>query len=119
MVPLSSTLRPGRNFRVAGLGVASVWMNMGFLRRRRFKAGAWVTLSRWRQPTHDQGGNSPYARRPGPIIPVNRLFSVTYDSASISASLSPPETMVTGIGNEPAASAIWVTNGPGPSGPGL
>jgi hypothetical protein len=23
---------PGRNFRVAGLGVASVWMNMGMLR---------------------------------------------------------------------------------------
>jgi len=25
---------------VAGLGVASVWMNIDFLRRRRFKAGA-------------------------------------------------------------------------------
>jgi hypothetical protein len=30
MVPLSSTVRPGRNFKVAGLGVASVWMNMIF-----------------------------------------------------------------------------------------
>jgi hypothetical protein len=28
------------NFKVAGLGVASVWMNIDFLRRRRFKAGA-------------------------------------------------------------------------------
>jgi hypothetical protein len=39
-VPLSSTVRPGMNFRVAGLGVASVWMNICCLRRRRFKAGA-------------------------------------------------------------------------------
>jgi hypothetical protein len=31
-VPVSSTVRPGRNFKVAGLGVASVWMNIaGFL----------------------------------------------------------------------------------------
>ena len=29
-VPVSSTVRPGMNFRVAGLGVASVWMNMVF-----------------------------------------------------------------------------------------
>ena len=28
-VPAASTSRPGRNFRVAGFGVASVWMNMG------------------------------------------------------------------------------------------
>ena len=28
-VPVSSTARPGRNFSVAGLGVASVWMNIG------------------------------------------------------------------------------------------
>jgi hypothetical protein len=28
-VPLSSTSRPGMNFSVAGLGVASVWMNIG------------------------------------------------------------------------------------------
>ena len=27
-VPWSSTGRPGMNFRVAGFGVASVWMNM-------------------------------------------------------------------------------------------
>src|SRR5665213_4478962 len=30
-VPLSSTPRPGRNFRVAGLGVDSVWMNIVWL----------------------------------------------------------------------------------------
>src|SRR3954469_2267102 len=30
IVPLSSTVRPGMNFKVAGLGVASVWMNMAF-----------------------------------------------------------------------------------------
>jgi hypothetical protein len=30
-VPVASTVRPGRNLRVAGLGVASVWMNMGWL----------------------------------------------------------------------------------------
>src|SRR5262245_29942764 len=27
IVPLSMTTRPGRNFRVEGLGVCSVWMN--------------------------------------------------------------------------------------------
>ncbi len=31
-VPSPSTARPGRNFKVAGLGVASVWMNIGILR---------------------------------------------------------------------------------------
>src|SRR5690606_2359871 len=31
-VPASSTVWPGRNFSVAGFGVDSVWMNMGFLR---------------------------------------------------------------------------------------
>jgi hypothetical protein len=30
-VPLSITGRPGRNFRVAGFGVCSVWMNTGHL----------------------------------------------------------------------------------------
>src|SRR4051794_17363596 len=30
-VPSGSTTRPGRNFRVAGFGVASVWMNIGYL----------------------------------------------------------------------------------------
>jgi hypothetical protein len=34
-VPVVSTVRPGRNFRVAGLGVVSVWMNMGVLRALR------------------------------------------------------------------------------------
>src|SRR5215469_12241806 len=27
-VPSASTVRPGRNFKVAGLGVVSVWMNI-------------------------------------------------------------------------------------------
>src|SRR5690606_35548120 len=31
-VPVSSTVCPGRNFSVAGFGVDSVWMNMGYLR---------------------------------------------------------------------------------------
>src|ERR1043166_1044034 len=34
-VPLASTVRPGRNLSVAGLGVASVWMNIVFLHERR------------------------------------------------------------------------------------
>jgi hypothetical protein len=29
-VPVSSTVRSGRNFMVAGFGVASVWMNILF-----------------------------------------------------------------------------------------
>jgi hypothetical protein len=29
-VPVSSTGRPGRNFSVAGFGVASVWINIEF-----------------------------------------------------------------------------------------
>jgi hypothetical protein len=28
-VPVGITTRPGRNFRLAGLGVCSVWMNIG------------------------------------------------------------------------------------------
>jgi hypothetical protein len=35
-VPAPRTSRPGRNFRLAGFGVASVWMNMiGRLSRGR------------------------------------------------------------------------------------
>jgi hypothetical protein len=30
MAPPSSTRRPGMNFKVAGLGVASVWINIVF-----------------------------------------------------------------------------------------
>jgi hypothetical protein len=36
-VPVSSTARPGKNFKVAGFGVASVWMNMG-------SSGSWHGL---------------------------------------------------------------------------
>src|SRR5262245_28547328 len=37
-VPPASTGRPGRNLRVAGFGVGSVWMNIGWLLRRRNRA---------------------------------------------------------------------------------
>src|SRR5471032_205712 len=30
----------------------------GLLRRRRFKAGAWVSCSRWRRQTHGQGAQT-------------------------------------------------------------
>jgi len=46
---------------------------------------------------------------------VPNVTTIPYDNASISASLSSPGTMVTGIGNEPTALAIKVTSGPGPS----
>src|SRR4051812_19179043 len=38
-VPSGMTTRPGRNLRVAGFGVASVWMNIGLVLSSRFKAG--------------------------------------------------------------------------------
>src|SRR5665213_2663701 len=50
-VPVSSTVWPGRNFRVAGLGVASVWMNIGrLLRRRRVQGpcGSITIADKWR-----------------------------------------------------------------------
>src|SRR4029078_4416982 len=41
-VPVSSTARPGRNFSVAGLGVASVWMNIEIAPcLNGFKARGW------------------------------------------------------------------------------
>src|SRR5580704_3620666 len=44
-VPSASTVRPGRNLSVAGLGVVSVWMNMGGSPSRRgFKARAEYAL---------------------------------------------------------------------------
>src|SRR5258705_4341394 len=49
-VPSLMTSRPGRNFKVAGLGVVSVWMNMGQILRlgalyaRVNKTGTYVTL---------------------------------------------------------------------------
>src|SRR6266851_520761 len=44
-VPDAMTVQPGRNFRVAGFGVCSVWMNIGGsaaheVRTGRFKHGA-------------------------------------------------------------------------------
>jgi hypothetical protein len=38
MVPVDNTIRPGRNFKVDGFGVASVWMNIGLSQASRFKA---------------------------------------------------------------------------------
>jgi hypothetical protein len=43
-VPSGMTTRPGRNFKVAGLGVASVWINIASCPLRRFKAGRVVDL---------------------------------------------------------------------------
>src|SRR5450432_3085164 len=45
MVPPSSTTRPGMNFRVAGLGVASVWMNMVFSGVAGSRPAHWVPLA--------------------------------------------------------------------------
>ena len=38
---LPATAAPGRNFRVAGLGVVSVWMNMSCLRNRPVQGRRW------------------------------------------------------------------------------
>ena len=38
------TSRPGRNFRVAGLGVDSVWMNMGVRFLERFQLEPYMDL---------------------------------------------------------------------------
>ena len=43
-VPVSSTVRPGRNLSVAGLGVTSVWMNMVLAPGARFGA---IHRNRW------------------------------------------------------------------------
>src|ERR1043166_1403895 len=70
MVPLSSTVRPGMNFSVAGFGVASVWINMtcsGVAGSRPAREGS---SSRWRWQKHGQGpGNcSLLGRRPKSVI---------------------------------------------------
>src|ERR1700722_15734103 len=44
-VPDSSTTRPGRNFMVAGFGVASVWMNIGLSIGRQFQPGSVASLN--------------------------------------------------------------------------
>src|ERR1700744_4562297 len=54
MVPLSRTVRPGMNFRVAGLGVASVWINMAFSGVAGSRPARELVLSRWRRQTHGQ-----------------------------------------------------------------
>src|SRR5450756_2783539 len=114
MVPLSSTARPGMNFRVAGLGVASVCMNMAF-------SGVAGSRPARGYPLADGDGKRTIkGRRAAVREPHQRPTpDLAQDNASISASLKSPDTMVTGIGNEPTALAIRVTSGPGPSGPGL
>src|SRR5713226_7708119 len=84
-------------------------MNMVFLRRRRFKAGAWSLLA------DGDGKRTVKGRRPG----FPQAGSGDYDNPSISSSLKSPDTMVTGIGNEPTVLAMVEMIGPGPSGPGL
>ncbi len=39
--PRRGHIRPGRNFRVAGFGVASVWMNIGSIARLRKSRFVW------------------------------------------------------------------------------
>src|ERR1700742_5002374 len=90
-------------------------MNMVFLRRRRFKAGALVLPSRWRRQTHGQGTESAVFQ----TYPGLREGSKGQDSASISVSERSPRTRTTGIGNEPMLAVIALINGPGPSAPGL
>ena len=90
---VSSTGLPGRNFRVAGFGVASVWMNIA------------VSLTRSGSRPCRQGLRRSMAAR----------LSLLQELASISSSLRWPGTIATGIGNVPAVFAILVTSGPGPS----
>src|SRR5450756_1262658 len=45
----------GYEFQGGGIGGGFGLYEHGFLRRRRFKAGAWLSSSRWRRQTHDQG----------------------------------------------------------------
>src|SRR5690242_10344075 len=52
MVPPSSTRRPGMNFSVAGLGVASVWMNMAFSGVSSSRLERWTSSIKWRLITH-------------------------------------------------------------------
>src|SRR5579862_3729514 len=93
------------NFRVAGLGVASVWMNMVF-------SGVAGSRPARGYPLADGDGKRTVKGR-------DSAPDGSYDSPSISLSLKSPDMMVTGIGNVPTASAIAAMIGPGPSGPGL
>src|SRR5205085_12284222 len=100
MVPLSSTARPGMNFKVAGLGVASVWMNIGF------SGVAGSRPARERSLSDGDAGCTVKGRSPG--VPQSHQAPTTvghYDSASISSSLKSPGTIVIGIGNEPTVLA--------------
>ncbi len=38
-MPISKTVWPGRNFKVAGFGVDSVWINIGILLKLRLICG--------------------------------------------------------------------------------
>src|SRR5262245_29780557 len=63
-VPEARTVRPGRNFSVAGLGVASVWMNMALLHRMRRGRRPHVTYT-WCLATAGSIRRSPWnGRRP-------------------------------------------------------
>src|ERR1700722_2591798 len=99
----------GNEFQGGGIGGGFGLDEHGLLRRRRFKAGAWLSCSRWRWQTHGQGART--SRLPAK--------SRGYDRQSISRSFRSPEIMTTGIGNVPTTLDIVVTIGPGPSGPGL
>src|SRR5947209_4449431 len=62
-VPLASTVRPGRNLRVAGFGVASVWMNMAVsspavcpIGRTRASSNKWLLGNELQAPAgHSRG----------------------------------------------------------------
>src|SRR5690349_5182495 len=58
MVPPSRTTRPGMNLSVAGLGVASVWMNMIFSGVAGSRPARGVMTTRWRPQKHDQGAQN-------------------------------------------------------------
>ena len=62
-VPSFMTARPGRNFRVAGFGVASVWMNIGLSSRVRFKAGRMVWIVEQPSCTDVAGARSVHPRK--------------------------------------------------------
>src|SRR4029079_1460880 len=100
MVPVSSTMRPGMNLSVAGLGVASVWMNMVFSGVAGSRPARGLCFNRWRLAAHGQGD----AERDKPSIYAlhqSLRRQPGYDNPSISASVSAPGTITSGIGNAP------------------
>src|SRR5437764_14908054 len=113
MVPLSSTARHGMNFKVAGFGVASVWMNIAC------SGVAGSRPARERSLSDGDAGCTVKGRRPDPQSHQGPTTVGPYDSASISSSLKSPGTMLIGIGNEPTVLAMMVMSGPGRAGPGL